>query len=101
MRLVALLLAAATCCAGCGGESAESAPAEVVGDVAAVAEEHGRVVAFRVTSDEGRYTIRIEPTRDYGFDLRHLREHARDDQPVRVRLRERAGIAYALRIDDA
>jgi hypothetical protein len=100
LRLLALLLVAAACCAGCGGNTS-SPPTEVVGTVSTVAEENGEVVAFRVRAAGGRYTIRIEPTRDYGFDLRHLHEHERHDDPVRVRLREQGGVAYALRIDDA
>jgi hypothetical protein len=45
--------------------------------------------------------IRIDPSRDYGFDLTHLNEHQSTGDPVRVRLRQRDEGLYALQIDDA
>lgn len=84
----------------CGGE-APAAPSVLTGVITEVASANGKVTSFDMDADGESYSIRIDPSRDYGFDLTHLNEHQSTGDPVRVRLRERDEALYALRIDDA
>jgi hypothetical protein len=59
------------------------------------------VTGFDLDAAGESYQILIDPARDYGFDLAHLREHQSTGDPVRVRLQQREEALYALRIDDA
>ena len=85
---------------GCGGDE-PLAPSVLTGVITEVAGSGGEVTGFELEAEGQAYEILIEPTRDYGFDLNHLREHESTGDPVRVRLREQGEALYALRIDDA
>jgi hypothetical protein len=59
------------------------------------------VESFELKTDDATYTIVIDPNRDYGFALNHLRQHLTTGDPVRVDLRDSAGELVALEIVDA
>jgi hypothetical protein len=63
--------------------------------------DRGGITGFTVEAEGERYDIRIDPGRDYGFDLEHLEEHRAQSDPVRVTIEERDGQAYAFEILDA
>ena len=87
--------------AGCGEEQREPAPREVTGVIVAVEGTGSDVPSFTVEARGRSYEILTATDVEYGFDLAHLREHQQLAEPVRVRLEERDGRLYALRIDDA
>ena len=98
--LVAAVLASAAC--GGSGEAAAPPPAEATGIVTDVLEDGAKVTSFTLESLSGTYDVHIASDVDYGFDLRHLHDHARERDPVRCRLEQREdGRVYAVRIDDA
>ena len=102
VRAVAVVLVAiAVAATGCAGDEAAPPPSELTGLVVAVQGEGSDVRSFTLEVDGERYDIQIAPDRDYGFDLAHLREHQRDELPVRCRLEERGGALYAVAIEDA
>lgn len=78
-------------------------PAEVTGAITEISRgAYGGIDSFTVRADgEAAYEIRIDPARDYGFDLEHLVEHRDSGDPVVVRTEEREGIVYATEILDA
>ena len=99
-RFVAALLLLALLASACGQEK-PPAPTVLTGVITEVSGTTGEVTGFDLEANGDAYQILIEPGRDYGFDLTHLREHQSTGDPVRVRLRERDEALYALRIDDA
>ncbi len=96
--LRALIALAASCS---GEEEREPAPRVVTGMIVAVGGTGSDVPSFTVEARGRSYEILTASDVEYGFDLAHLREHERLSDPVRVRLEERDGRLYALRIDDA
>lgn len=97
--VVGLLVAVVS--AGCGKET-PPAPETLTGVITEIAAgDDGEITRFDLNAAGESYSILIDPGRDYGFDLNHLREHQTEGDPVRVRLRERDEALYALRIDDA
>ena len=70
----------------------------------------GRIVAVKANAadfdsitvdNEGTETeIFIKKNFDYGFNLVHLYEHQRQQEPVRVSIERRNGRPYATAIDD-
>jgi hypothetical protein len=103
LRAVLLACLIGTLFGGCGGESAtpEPPPSQLTGLITEVEPERGTPEKFLLEADGQGYEVQIDPARDYGFDLVHLREHQRDAWPVRCRLEERDGVLYALEIVDA
>ncbi len=100
--LVVALCSLVTLAASCGGEEErEPAPRVVTGMIVAVGGTGSDVPSFTVEARGRSYEILTASDVEYGFDLAHLREHERMSEPVRVRLEERDGRLYALRIDDA
>jgi hypothetical protein len=101
------LLLAAVLLASCGAEpstpaeTASPPPAQVLGVITEVGLEGDQVVSFEVEARDGSYEILIEPTRDYGFNLRHLLKHRDTGDPVAVDLEARGGELYAVSILDA
>ncbi len=61
----------------------------------------GQIQQFAVRQGAELLEIRIDPRRNYGFDLEHLEQHRASDWPVTVRLDERDGALYAVEILDA
>ena len=106
-EVVAAACATAVLCAtgllvtACGSDEESTAPPVVTGLIVEVRGEGRDIESFTLDVGGRSYEIRIAPDVDYGFDLAHLREHERDEVPVRVRVEERDGELYALRIDDA
>ena len=87
--------------AGCGEEE-RAVPPVAVGVITTINGEGGVVESFMLeTRDQGTLEVFIAADVDYGFDLAHLREHQLTGDPVRCRLEERDGDAYALEIADA
>jgi hypothetical protein len=93
---VSLLLVGAVAC------GAATAPAEVTGLITAIGRnDEGAIRSFTVEEVGTPYRIRIDQTRDYGFDLEHLEEHRVQRLPVRVTLADRDGTLVAVEIFDA
>ena len=94
MLLAALLL---TACA-----SEPEIPSSVTGLITSIERsDAGGIAGFTVEARGQPHDVRIDPGRDYGFDLEHLEEHRAQALPVRVTLEEREGEAYAVEILDA
>ena len=89
--------------ASCGGSADETppAPTEVTGTIEFVDTVGSKVTGFSLRGGGETYRVAIADDVDYGFELRHLEEHAATGDPVRCRLEERDGQLYALRVDDA
>ena len=97
LAALALVAGAASC-----GESRDPVPSTAVGVITAIEREGTEVTSFMLeTDDEGTLEVFIAADVDYGFDLAHLHEHETTRDPVRCRLEEREGRAYALEIADA
>lgn len=95
-----LLIAGAVACGASAG--APPAPGRVTGTITAVDRDgSGTIVAFTVQEAATAYEIRIDPSKDYRFDLEHLEEHRAGHLPVRVTLEDRDGSLYAVEILDA
>ena len=93
-----MLLAILVLLGGCGEEPI---PERITGVVTEVRPTTGPVRDFSVEGAFGTFEVRIDPDRDYGFDLRHLEEHRDTGDPVIVRLEDRGGQAFARSIEDA
>jgi hypothetical protein len=86
--------------AACASEP--EVPSSVTGLVTSVERsDRGGIIGFTVEADGERYEIRIDPGRDYGFDLEHIEEHRAQEQPVRVTVEQRGDDAFAIEILDA
>jgi hypothetical protein len=97
-RLAALALVATVAC----GSAPEPAPEAVTGLITSIGRNGaGTIESFAVRQEDTSYDVRIDPGRDYGFDLEHLAEHRAGRLPVRVTLDERDGVLYAVEILDA
>jgi hypothetical protein len=93
---LSLAVAAAVACGG------PAAPTEVTGPIADIGRnDEGAITSFTVEEAGTEYRIRIDQTRDYGFDLEHLEEHRVQRLPVRVTLDDRDGTLFAVEILDA
>jgi hypothetical protein len=93
------LFLAVVAAVGCG---AAEAPTEVTGLITAIGRnDEGAITSFTVEEVGTPYRIRIDPTRDYGFDLEHLEVHRDQRLPVRVTLEDRDGTLVAVEILDA
>ena len=96
---------AAVCClltGGCGADADEPPqPSELTGVITRVEGDGEAIRGFTLEVGLETYEIRVDPVRDYGFPLTHLREHERDGAPVHCDLEERAGELYAVTIEDA
>jgi hypothetical protein len=80
------------------GSATEPAPERVTGLISEIERgEAGQITSITVRG----YEIRIDPERDYGFDLEHLAEHQVQRLPVLVRLDQRDDTVYAVEILDA
>jgi hypothetical protein len=104
LRPTPLLLAALALAAGAAscGESRDPVPSTAVGVITTIEGEGSAVRSFTLeTEDDGTFEVFIATDVDYGFDLAHLHEHETTGDPVRCRLEEREGEAYALEIVDA
>ncbi|HEX2030904.1 MAG TPA: hypothetical protein VHL78_05825 [Actinomycetota bacterium] len=97
VAVIALVLAV-----GCGGSEPAPPPERVTGLITEIARDAGGTIeSFVVRQGARSFDVRIDPARDYGFDLEHLEEHRTQELPVLVRLRERDGALYAVEILDA
>jgi hypothetical protein len=86
----------------CASRSAPAAPTEVTGLITALGRAtDGSIESFTLRDGDRTFEIRIDPGRDYGFSLEHLKVHRDTRAPVRVRVRPRDGALYAVEILDA
>jgi hypothetical protein len=98
--VISLALAVVVAC-GATGEP-PSSPDQVTGLITSIGRRgDGSIQSFTVDQGGRAYEIRIDPGRNYGFDLEHLEVHRVDRLPVRVRLSERRGALFATEILDA
>jgi hypothetical protein len=81
---------------------APETPTEVTGPITDIGRnDAGAITSFTVEEVGTAYRIRIDPARDYGFDLEHLEAHRAQRLPVRVTLDDRDGTLVAVAILDA
>jgi hypothetical protein len=100
MRLATILALPILLGLACSAEP--ETPARVTGLITAIEQsDRGPITGFTVAADGERYDIRIDPERDYGFDLQHLEEHLAQELPVHVTLEDREDGLYAVEILDA
>jgi hypothetical protein len=98
--VISLALAVVVAC-GATGERPAS-PDQVTGLITSIGRGgDGSIQSFTVDQGGRAHEIRIDPGRNYGFDLEHLEVHRVDRLPVRVRLTERRGELFATEILDA
>lgn len=101
---MAAFLIVALISAGCGGDGNDGAgtPDEITGVILEIDSEGlGEVNSFRVKDGDDTYTVRIDPGREYGFNLGHLHEHLQNAEPVKVELESRGDSLVAVTIEDA
>jgi hypothetical protein len=107
MRAGALVLGLALAISSCGGsessgvEAATPPPDRITGVITELRFEGDALQEFEVETLQDTYSIFIDPERDYGFNLGHLRSHKRGQIPVDVTLEVRGGDLYAVDILDA
>jgi hypothetical protein len=90
--------------AACGGDDGDApgAPESVKGIIVNIEGDRlDEIESFRLKSGDDFYEIRIDPERDYDFNLGHLHEHLATSEPVVVELEDRTGELYAVSIEDA
>ena len=86
----------------CGGSEPAPPPERVTGLITEIGrDDDGAIESFTVQEEGRTFRVRIDPRRDYGFDLEHLEEHRASELPVLVRLEQRNGALYAVEILDA
>jgi hypothetical protein len=89
----------------CGDEPAtdnlRDPPKVITGSITEINDEGGEISSVVIEDEELALEVRIDPARDYGFDLNHLYEHMETEEPVRVPLEQRGGDLYAEAIEDA
>ncbi|MGH2711416.1 MAG: hypothetical protein ACRDH9_09470 [Actinomycetota bacterium] len=102
-RLLACCLLLAGCGNGGGADATRSSPPpdQVTGVITELQFDGDQLTRFDVEAFDGTYEIFIDPERDYGFNLGHLRSHKSGQLPVLVHLEARDGDLYALDILDA
>ncbi len=95
---ITLLLLLGVAC----GSNAGQAPDQVTGVITTIGRgAEGDIQRFVVRQGDRAFEIRIDPRRDYGFDLGHLEQHRASEWPVTVRLEQRDSAVYAVEILDA
>lgn len=102
LLILALLLAA--CESDGSGSNARTdypPPDRVTGIITEIDFEDDRVVGFFVETRTGDWDVRIDPDRDYGFNLKHLEQHRARELPVDVPVEQRGDELYAIDILDA
>lgn len=97
--MLAAVVALGLLLGACGGSGA---PDEVTGVIIDVESQGiGQVDSFELKDGDETYEIRIDPERDYEFNLGHLHEHLQASEPVKVELESRDGFLFAVAIEDA
>jgi len=102
-RLVLILILAASC----GGEATpEADPAgppsgRVTGLITEVRFDGDEVVSFVLETRDGSHDLLIDPEYDYGFNLKHLEVHRKQELPVHVEIVPVEDALYAHEILDA
>lgn len=76
-------------------------PTEVTGLITETTYDGEQMTSFEVESSEGTFEILIDPERDYGFNLKHLDVHRKQELPVQVPVESRDGALYAVDVLDA
>jgi hypothetical protein len=86
----------------CASRTAPAPPTEVTGTITALGRAaDGSIESFTVRDGDRTFEIRVDPGRDYGFSLEHLKVHRDTRAPVRVHVKPRNGALYAVEILDA
>ena len=104
MRRLILIL---TLAASCSGEAAPAAdpsgppPGRVTGLIAEVRFDGDEVVSFVLETRDESHDLLIDPEYDYGFNLRHLETHRKQELPVHVEMVLLEGALHAHEILDA
>ena len=102
LRLVTLVLVAATTLTGCGSDAEVEAPIEVTGVIVDIESAGiGDIRGFRLKDGNDTYEVVVDPNAEYEVALGHLQEHLSGSLPVKVELQERDGVLYAETIEDA
>lgn len=83
------------------GRSPEPPPTQVTGLITETIYDGEQMTSFVVESREGSFEILIDPEREYGFNLKHLDLHRKEELPVQVPLESRDGALYAVDVLDA
>ena len=76
-------------------------PKVITGTITEINTDDGEITSVVIETQELALEVRIDPARDYGFDLDHLYEHMETEEPVRVPLEQRGRDLYAEAIEDA
>jgi hypothetical protein len=90
--------------AACGGddENDPQAPESVEGIIVNIEGDRlDQIESFRLKRGDDFYEIKVDPDREYGFNLGHLHEHLANSEPVVVELDDRGGELFAVSIEDA
>lgn len=99
---LAILVLAVSCGTSAGPEAQRTPPPrQVTGIITELRFDGDQLLSFLVESRDATHEILIDPERDYGFNLRHLRSHRDQELPVLVQLETREGDLYAVEILDA
>lgn len=106
VRALIAALAATSILASCGADpsATEDAPrrGRVTGVIIDIEQTSPTDIhSFVVKAGDDRHEFAIDPDRDYGFALSHLRDHLVSADPVTVEFEERDGRSTALSIEDA
>jgi hypothetical protein len=99
--LVAVVLIHVACVDEPVADDLRDPPEVITGTITEVNDEGGEISSMVIESEGLALQVRIDPARDYGFDLNHLYEHMETEEPVRVPLEEKGGDLYAEEIEDA
>ena len=101
-RWFLVLMLTLTACADPNAQPDYPPPEQVTGLITEITYVESRIVAFDVETRMGATVdVLIDPDRDYGFNLKHLEEHERDELPVSVDLEAKGERLYAVEIADA
>ena len=90
--------------ASCGGEAtpvADPSPGRVTGLITEVRFDGDEVVSFVLETRDESHDLLIDPEYDYGFNLRHLEVHRKQELPVHVEIVPVEGSLYAHEVLDA
>ena len=104
-HLLVILLAASVSCGSpepaADPSPSPAPPSEVTGLITETIYEGEQMTSFVVETREGSFEILLDPERDYGFNLKHLDVHRKQELPVQVPLESRDGALYAVDVLDA
>jgi hypothetical protein len=101
MRRLTLILILA---ASCGSEATpvtDPSPGRLTGLITEVRFDGDDVVSFVLETRDESHDLLVDPEYDYGFNLRHLEVHRKQELPVHVEIVSVEGALYAHEVLDA